>query len=67
MRARTPLDRLWSLLWPTSGAHPRRREPGTCRACADPIAGVRLKLMPTAELCARCQKAVDARVLLRRG
>ena len=67
MRARTPLERLWSLVWPTSPAHPHRRQPGTCRACGHPIGGVRLRLMPAAELCARCQKAIDARLLARRA
>jgi RNA polymerase-binding transcription factor DksA len=27
--------------------------------CSQPIAEVRLKLMPTAVTCARCQKALD--------
>ena len=31
-----------------------------CARCSDPIGEVRLKLMPTAALCALCQKAVDA-------
>lgn len=68
MRTRTPL-KLWSLLWPTFGRaplRPRQREHGKCRVCDHPIADVRLKLMPSAGLCAPCQKAVDARALLRR-
>ena len=44
----------------------RQREYGKCRLCNHAIAGVRLKLMPTADLCATCQKAVDARAMPRR-
>jgi RNA polymerase-binding transcription factor DksA len=67
MLTRTPL-KLWSLLWPTVGRAPHRaRRPahGTCRMCSHPIAEIRLKLMPRAELCAPCQKSVDARALRR--
>lgn len=69
MRMRTPL-KFWSLLWPTFGRAPlppRPRAHGTCRVCSHPIADIRLKLMPKADLCAPCQKAVDARVLVRRA
>lgn len=68
MGMRAPL-KLWSLLWPAFGrTQPRlrKRGHGTCRLCDHPIADVRLKLMPTADLCAPCQKAVDARALVRR-
>ena len=69
MRTGTPL-KLWALLFPTLGRtpqRPRQRVHGTCRACSHPIADVRLKLMPKADLCAPCQKTVDARALARRA
>ena len=67
MLTRTPL-KLWSRLWPTidrAPQRPRRPAHGTCRMCGHPIAEIRLKLMPSADLCAPCQKSVDARELRR--
>jgi RNA polymerase-binding transcription factor DksA len=45
----------------------RHHEDGKCKRCNGAIGDVRLKLMPTAELCATCQKADDAQAILRRA
>jgi len=44
----------------------RQREYGKCTSCGGPLGEIRLKLMPTAELCASCQKAEDARLFAKR-
>lgn len=38
----------------------RHRDYGKCAACGQPIADVRLKLIPTAGTCATCQASIDA-------
>jgi len=44
----------------------RQREYGKCASCNGPLGEIRLKLMPTAEMCASCQKAEDARLVAKR-